>query len=77
MSPAEFVCNARNYPRKTIDLAYMTVLSRRPTATERDRLLTFLQRQTQSYAGVPEAGELALTDCCQVLLCMSEFIFVE
>ena len=45
---------------------------------ERDGLDAFLQRQQlESYGDMPEASELALIDCCQVLLCLNEFIFVE
>ena len=63
--------------KEMIDLAFVTVLSRRPTLQERSRMEAFLQRQTDSYRNAPQARELALADCCQVLLCLNEFIFVE
>ena len=62
---------------ETIDLAYLTVLSRRPTETERNRMKVFLQRQTESYGNTPQARDRALADGCHVLLCLNEFIFVD
>jgi hypothetical protein len=37
----------------------------------------FLQRQTENYGRTPQARATALADCCHVLLCLNEFIFVE
>jgi Protein of unknown function (DUF1553)/Protein of unknown function (DUF1549)/Planctomycete cytochrome C len=62
---------------ETIHRAYMTVLSRRPTPTERQRLHAFFRRQAESYGQTPEARNLAFIDCCQILLCLNEFIFVD
>ena len=58
-----------------IDEAYLTVLGRRPTATERERMVSFVDRQTAGYG--PNGREQALADCCQVLLCLNEFVYVD
>ncbi|HEV3146124.1 MAG TPA: DUF1553 domain-containing protein, partial [Gemmataceae bacterium] len=59
--------------------AYVTALSRPPSTEEIADDLRFLQAQTQRYqqAGKPDARELALTDFCQALMCLNEFVFVE
>ncbi|MBI2807873.1 MAG: PSD1 domain-containing protein [Planctomycetes bacterium] len=60
-----------------IDRAYLIALARRPTDAERLRMASFIERQSQSYGGTPQARERALVDFCQVLLCLNEFIYVD
>jgi len=60
-----------------IDEAYLIALGRRPTEVERGRMLDFVERQAESYGKAAQARDQALTDCCQVLLCLNEFIFVD
>ena len=38
---------------------------------------SFFQRQAESYGKTPQARDQALTDCCQILLCLNEFIYVD
>ena len=37
----------------------------------------FVKGQEDSYKGKAEAHELALADFCQVMMCLSEFMYVE
>jgi hypothetical protein len=60
-----------------IDEAYRIALSRSPTTLERDRMLAFIQRQMASYGASPKAGENAMIDCCQLLLCLNEFVYID
>jgi hypothetical protein len=62
---------------QAIDDAYLLALSRRPTADERGRMLGFIHQQLAGKTQNPQALDLALTDCCQVLLCLNEFIYVD
>ena len=41
--------------------------------------LEFLTQQTADYRndGKPDAGLLAMTDFCQTLLCLNEFVYVD
>lgn len=59
--------------------AYLTALARQPTTEESSDALAFIASQTKSYqqAGKADARQLALTDFCQALLCLNEFIYVE
>jgi hypothetical protein len=60
-----------------IDEAYLIALSRRPTSSECARMLTFVQSQAESYGPTPAARNHALTDFCQVLLCLNEFVYID
>lgn len=59
-----------------INEAYRVVLGRLPTDAERERMTAFVQRQAELYDG-PQAQERAVTDFCQVLLCLNEFIYID
>jgi hypothetical protein len=61
---------AADLPR-AIESAYLLALSRRPTAAERERAVAFVGRHAAK-----DQGE-ALADFCQVLLCASEFVYVD
>jgi mono/diheme cytochrome c family protein len=58
---------------------YATALGRAPTAKELDASVAFVQEQLASYHGdgKKDARHLALTDFCQVLMDLNEFIYVE
>src|SRR5262249_31722776 len=60
-----------------IEEAYRTALSRQPSPAERERMAAFVQGQVDSYGNNPKAKDLALTDFCQVLLCLNEFVYVD
>ncbi len=59
--------------------AYLRALSREPDSEELDQAREFLDRQTASHqaAGHGDGVESALTDFCQVLMGLNEFIFIE
>lgn len=56
--------------------AYVTALGREPSEVEIQDGLKFLNTQTSTYSEGDKA-ESALTDFCQILLCLNEFIYVE
>ncbi|HLV78685.1 MAG TPA: DUF1553 domain-containing protein, partial [Chthonomonadaceae bacterium] len=58
---------------------YLLALSRPPTPKELAASLAFLAQQAASYraAGHADADALAMTDFCQVLLGLNEFVYVE
>ena len=59
--------------------AYLLALSRSPTPSESTDSLAFLEQQTASYQtqGQNNAPQLALTDFCQALFGLNEFVYVE
>ena len=64
---------------KAVREGYQTALGREPTPQEFADNVAFLKQQTASYktAGKQNGRELALTDFCQVLICLNEFVYVE
>ena len=62
---------------QVIEEAYQITLSRLPSGIERQRMQAFIEKQAKSYSPTPKALELALTDFCQVLLCLNEFVYVD
>jgi hypothetical protein len=60
-----------------IDQAYRIALGRMPSDHERQRMLSFVDRQAESYGKAPQARDTALADFCQVLICLNEFIYVD
>jgi hypothetical protein len=59
--------------------AYLTAFARLPDAHEFANSVTFLAQQAESYraAGKTDCRELALTDFCQTLLCLNEFVYID
>jgi hypothetical protein len=59
--------------------AYLTTISREPTAEEAADSLDFIRKQSDSYkqSGKSEAENRALADFCQALMCLNEFVYVE
>jgi cytochrome c553 len=70
---------ADNSLRDAVNQGYQLALARDPDETERTATLQFLEKQINSYEAdnKSNARELALTDFCQVLLSLNEFVFVE
>ncbi len=68
-----------NSPEARVRSGYLRTLLRQPDAQELADGVAFVQSQSDSYAaqGKPDAGMLGLTDFCQVLLTLNEFVFVE
>jgi mono/diheme cytochrome c family protein len=64
-------------PEEEIQRAYRIALNREPTADELSDGVAFVKREEASYNGKANAREWALTDFCQVLMCLSEVMYVE
>ncbi len=66
-------------PRRAIEQAYLRAITRPPDDEERESTLAFLSAQEKSYSASEKANprELALTDFCQVLFGLNEFVYVE
>jgi mono/diheme cytochrome c family protein len=64
---------------QAIRAAYITAIARQPTDDELADGLAFVAAQSGSYQadGKPDSRDLALTDFCQVLLCLNEFVYAE
>lgn len=62
---------------QAIDDAYVTALSRHVSGDERQRMVSFVQKQMAAYGQTPQALDQALTDFCQVVLCLNEFVYVD
>ena len=64
-----------------VDQVYQTGLSRPPTDTERTSAAEFLTSQSASYQAdgksAVDADLLALTDLCQTVFSLNEFVFVD
>ncbi len=62
-----------------VSRAYLVALGRPPAQDESAAAGEFLRTQTASYqaAGKTDAAELALTDFCQSLVSLNEFVYVE
>jgi len=61
----------------TIDSAYRIAFARLPSASERQRMLAFMEAQKTALSGAPADGDKALVEFCQVLLCLNEFVYVD
>jgi hypothetical protein len=62
---------------QTVNDVYAIALSRKPSPEEQQQMLQFIHYQTESYGGNPKAGERAVADFCQLIICMNEFVFVD
>jgi hypothetical protein len=59
-----------------IHVAYRIALARTPTADELADGIAFVNEQIESYQ-TADRRERALTDFCQVLMCLNEFVYVD
>jgi mono/diheme cytochrome c family protein len=64
-------------PAESVEAAYRLALCRKCTGAEQSDALVFLKEQAALYAKAPNSAELALTDFCQSLLSLNEFLYVE
>jgi mono/diheme cytochrome c family protein len=64
-------------PDDAIQRAYRIALGRDPSTEELADGVAFVKREEASYNGKANARELALTDFCQVLMCLSEVMYLE
>lgn len=62
---------------ETVDRAYQIVFARSPNDTERPQMLAFIESQRTSLGTDAAATEKTLTEFCHVLLCLSEFVYVD
>ncbi|MBT4866093.1 MAG: DUF1553 domain-containing protein, partial [Planctomycetaceae bacterium] len=69
--------NADKPLEQTVNEAYAIALCRPPTANEHTVMLTFINRQAESYGNNPAATDTAVADFCQLVLCLNEFLFVD
>jgi Protein of unknown function (DUF1553)/Protein of unknown function (DUF1549)/Planctomycete cytochrome C len=60
-----------------IDSAYRIAFARLPSASERQRMLAFVEAQKVALDGAPANEDKALVELCQVLLCLNEFVYVD
>jgi hypothetical protein len=73
------VATSGDNPADNVRRAYAIAIGRGPTTEEEADALAFLAEQTRAY-GVTEkanASQLALTDFCQTLMSLNEFVFVD
>ncbi len=59
-----------------IHVAYRIAVARNPSAEELTDAMAFINEQMETYA-TDDRRERALTDFCQVLMCLNEFIYVD
>lgn len=62
---------------QAIDNAYVIALSRHVGPGERDRMVAFVHKQMDGYGAPAQALDQAMTDFCQVVLCLNEFVYVD
>ena len=62
---------------QAVDDAYLIALARHASEAEKTRMAAFIETQAESYGRTPQALNQALTDFCQVMLCLNEFIYVD
>jgi hypothetical protein len=70
---------AGDSPPQQIRAAYRLALSREPAAREMEDNLGFLQKQRAYHAGLQSSDPAlaALTDLCNVILNLNEFLYVQ
>jgi hypothetical protein len=63
----------------SISRIYLMAMSRYPNAEELADSVAFVNRQAESYqnAGKINTIECAMTDFCQALMCLNEFVYVD
>lgn len=64
---------------RAVEQAYRIALARKPTADETADAVAFLKEQSDSYrsAGKTNAMQLAMTDFCQAVICLNEFVYLD
>ncbi|MGE3316875.1 MAG: PSD1 and planctomycete cytochrome C domain-containing protein [Planctomycetaceae bacterium] len=72
----KIIAKTGNAPDQMIRGTYLTALGREPNDSESHEAQEFLIAQSATYAA-EDRTESALTDFCQIILCLNEFIYVE
>ena len=62
---------------ETIGLAYEITFARKAIDEERAKMLAFIESQRSSFGTDAAATDNALIEFCHVLLCLSEFVYVD
>ncbi len=62
---------------ETINRAYQTAFARAPSESERSQMLAFIEAQRRSFGTDAAAVDKACIEFCHVLLCLSEFVYVD
>ena len=71
--------DAKTPAEEAVRRAYQLALARSPTEGELADAVSFLKGQIESHksSGKGDGRELALTDFCQALFCVNEFVYVD
>lgn len=64
-------------PESIVESAYQIALSRRPDAEELERMVSFIRSQSATYGTDSKVNETAVTDYCQLMLCLNEFVYFD
>lgn len=63
---------------EVIDRAYELAFARRPTDSERSRMIAYVESQRGVFGGeAADANRRALIEVCQILLCLNEFVYLD
>jgi len=60
-----------------VDAAFWRTLSRPPTADETAQMTRFISEQARRHTPQQTAVNTAITDYCQLMLCLNEFLYVD
>lgn len=71
--------NSAESSPQSVREGYLVAVGREPSESEMSEAVKFLKLQTASYKleNRTDAELAALTDFCQILLCLNEFVYVE
>ncbi len=71
--------DANESDESSVERGYEIALAREPTAEERQDAVAFVQQQADLYTkdGLADPRRLAMADFCQVLMSLSEFIYID
>jgi hypothetical protein len=71
--------DAKTPVEEAVRMGYRVALGRAPTAAEQADSAAFVKSQAADYEAAKraDARELALTDFCQTLMCLNEFVYVD
>jgi len=77
--PRERPPSAATADPDTIEYAFRVAFARKPTAHEKDLLMTCVEKQARRYGGadVESRALRAYTDLCHALLSANEFIYID
>jgi hypothetical protein len=64
-------------PGSIVQAAYEMALSRPPEASELEQMTGFITSQANSYGTDGNAFNVAVTDYCQLMLCLNEFVYFD